>query len=62
MSTTGPSDGVRVNGAATPEELAAVLAVLSRVGREEQVATAYEHWRATRRRAVRATLAHRCGG
>jgi hypothetical protein len=53
MTTTGPTDGVRVNGAATAEEVAAVLAVLARAGREEPEETGYERWRATRRSVIR---------
>jgi hypothetical protein len=62
MTITRTDDGVRVIGAATPEELAAVLAVLTRVGREERGATGYERWRATRRRAIGGTRSHRRGG
>lgn len=51
---SGHGDGVRVSGAATPEELAAVLAVLTRVGRDEPQPDAYARWRAGRHRALRA--------
>jgi len=45
-----PAPGLRVRGGATPEELAAVLAVLRR--RRPEV-SAYEKWRATRLAALR---------
>lgn len=47
------SEGVTVRGAATAEEVAAVLAVLARAGRDEPAADGYVRWRATRRRALR---------
>jgi len=47
------NDGVTVRGAATAEEVAAVLAVLARTGRDEPGDDGYERWRATRRRALR---------
>jgi hypothetical protein len=43
-----------VHGPATPEDVAAVLAVLSRGRNDDAPAdTGYERWRATRRRALR---------
>ena len=45
------SSGLVVRGVATAEEVAAVLAVLSRTG--ETAEDGYLRWRATRRRAVR---------
>jgi N-acyl-L-homoserine lactone synthetase len=42
--------GVRVRGGPTPEELAAVLAALSR---DRPPPSAYEQWRATRLAALR---------
>jgi len=52
MSTPATGD-VTVRGAATAEEVAAVLAVLARAGRNEPAADGYAAWRATRRRALR---------
>jgi hypothetical protein len=50
---------LRVRGGATPEEVAAVLAALSRVGRRGSAAVdaddAYERWRSGRLRALRET-------
>jgi hypothetical protein len=50
------SEGLRVRGAATAEEVAAVLAVLAHSGRPaggEQ--DGYARWRETRRQALRRT-------
>jgi hypothetical protein len=49
-------DGVTVHGAATAEEIAAVLAVLSRTAGAEPEPDGYERWRAVRRRALRREL------
>jgi len=50
------SEGVRVRGAATAEEVAAVLAVLARTNGDAEVhEDGYERWRAGRRRALRHT-------
>jgi hypothetical protein len=49
------SDGVMVRGTATAEEVAAVLAVLARVGDEAPVADGYARWREGRRRALQAS-------
>jgi acyl-CoA carboxylase epsilon subunit-like protein len=46
-------NGLSVRGSATPEEVAAILAVLTRVGRDEPQPDAYARWRAGRQRAVR---------
>ena len=49
--------GVRVQGTATAEEVAAVLAVLARWGRDEPDPAGYARWRAARLRALRAAPA-----
>ena len=48
------SEGVRVRGAATAEEVAAVLAVLAaQPGTDDPSADGYARWRAGRRQALR---------
>jgi hypothetical protein len=48
------SDGVRVRGAATAEELAVVLALLSaQPAAGDPPADGYAHWRTVRRQALR---------
>jgi hypothetical protein len=47
--------GVRVRGAATAEELAAVLAVLSRPAEGDEQPAGYARWRDVRRQALRRT-------
>lgn len=47
------ADGVRVSGGAAPEELAAVLAVLSARRSLPAPIDGYERWRATRLEALR---------
>ena len=49
------SEGVQVRGAATAEEVAAVLAVLARTNAENGDADGYPRWRSVRRAALRRT-------
>jgi anthranilate phosphoribosyltransferase len=46
-------DDVHVRGAATPEEIAAVLAALRERERQDEKLTRYERWRRDRIRALR---------
>lgn len=47
------SDAIEVRGAASAEEIAAVLAVLARSDQRREPLTGYARWRATRLRALR---------
>lgn len=52
---------LEVRGGATPEELAAVLALVAQRDRTEQTRSHYERWRAVRLAALRSTTMERPG-
>lgn len=47
------SEGVRVRGAATPEEIAAVLAALQVKNRSAEADSTFERWRRQRQQVLR---------